>query len=136
MLKFAKPLLFLIAYLTSAYDANGNMLYAIRSETIPAASGVNQQVSLSLDTGDAADSYTYDALNRLKTAKVSGKNASYTYDGTGLRTSKTVDGVTTAFVNNGGSVAVEIKNGIATDFRRGLGLISYGGGTNNMSPFS
>jgi RHS repeat-associated protein len=42
----------------------------------------------------AATAYTYDQANRLKTA---GATASYAYDGDGIRSAKTVSGVTSAF---------------------------------------
>ncbi|MGH7787861.1 MAG: RHS repeat-associated core domain-containing protein [Candidatus Binatia bacterium] len=63
-------------------DANGN--------TLSRSDGVN------------ADTYTYDGENRLIAAEVElGPNpgaVSYTYDADGLRTSATVDGVTTTFL--------------------------------------
>jgi RHS repeat-associated protein len=61
---------------TLTYDRNGNL------------------------TSDGTTSYTYDAINQL-TAAVSTKNSTYSYDSFGRRYSKTVDGSTTVFLNDG-----------------------------------
>ena len=50
--------------------------------------------------------------------------ASYTYDGAGLRQSKTVNGVTTSFVLNGMYVGAETSGGTSTYYSRGANLIS------------
>ena len=42
-----------------------------------------------------------------------GLAATYTYDASGIRTSKTVNGVTTEYLTAGGSVLSEKKNGMA-----------------------
>jgi len=62
--------------------------------------------------------YAYDQANRL--TRVSGPNASatYTYNGDGLRASKTVGGVTTTFVWDGGSPANVLSDG-ATSYLYG-----------------
>lgn len=44
--------------------------------------------------------FTWDAGRQLATAQHGGRNMSYTYDENGLRTSKTVDGVTTTYTWN------------------------------------
>jgi RHS repeat-associated protein len=61
---------------TLTYDRNGNL------------------------TSDGTNTYTYDAVNQL-TAAVSTKNSTYSYDSFGRRYSKTVDGSTTVFLNDG-----------------------------------
>lgn len=49
-------------------------------------------------------SFQYDGLNQLKSA-VEHSASTYTYNGDGLRETKTVDGVTTTQVLDGGNVA-------------------------------
>jgi RHS repeat-associated protein len=61
---------------TLTYDRNGNL------------------------TSDGTNTYSYDAINQL-TAAVSTKNSTYSYDSFGRRYSKTVDGQTTVFLNDG-----------------------------------
>ncbi len=58
------------------YDNDGNLIY------------------------DSRNTYTYDEENRLKT-NVSSETSSYTYDAFNRRVSKTVNGVTTYFINDG-----------------------------------
>ncbi len=108
------------------YDANGNQISKLTNAVADTASG---SAALSLDAPQTeAVLNTYDLLNRLKTAEIN-KNgarttASYAYDGTGLRTSKTVNGVTTSFVLDGMNVVYETTSGSSTYYSRGLGLIS------------
>ncbi len=46
----------------------------------------------------------------------------YTYNASGYRTSKTVDGVTTEHLLDGANVAADVANGQVTQYVRGLGL--------------
>ncbi|OQB13724.1 MAG: tRNA(Glu)-specific nuclease WapA precursor [Firmicutes bacterium ADurb.Bin193] len=50
--------------------------------------------------------------------------ASYTYNATGIRPSKTVDGVTTQHLLDGVNVAADVTNGQVTAYIRGLSLIA------------
>ncbi len=53
-------------------------------------------------TSDGANTFAYDAENRLTTAAMGGgRNASYTYDPMGRRASKSVDGVSTEILYDG-----------------------------------
>ncbi|OQB13726.1 MAG: tRNA3(Ser)-specific nuclease WapA precursor [Firmicutes bacterium ADurb.Bin193] len=50
--------------------------------------------------------------------------ASYTYNAAGIRTSKTVDGVTTQHLLDGVNVAADVTDGQVTGYIRGLSLIA------------
>ena len=69
------------------YDANGNLL--------------------------SDGKYTYSWTKGSLLAKVTGDGleAAYTYDASGIRTSKTVIGVKTEYLTAGGSILAEKKNG-------------------------
>jgi len=70
---------------------------------------------------------TYDGFNRLATSEVDRNgtttNASYTYNGMGLRQSKTVNGVTTGHIWDGSNIVSDITGGQSTTYVRGLSLI-------------
>ena len=70
------------------YDANGNLL--------------------------SDGKYTYSWTKGSLLAKVTGDSleAAYTYDASGIRTSKTVNGVKTEYLTAGGSILAEKKNGV------------------------
>ena len=70
------------------YDANGNLL--------------------------SDGKYTYSWTKGSMLAKVTGDGleAAYTYDASGIRTSKTVNGVKTEYLTAGGSILAEKKNGV------------------------
>ena len=68
-------------------------------------------------------SFQYDGLNQLKSA-VGHSASTYNYNGDGLRQTKTVDGITTTQVLDGGNVAVEIKGNEITKYVRGVNLIT------------
>lgn len=55
--------------------------------------------------------------------------ASYTYNGDGLRMSKTVDG-TTSHIWDGTNIAGDVTNGTVTKYIRGIQLISSKTGSN------
>jgi RHS repeat-associated protein len=78
------------------YDANGNM------------------------TSDGTRTYEWDAANRLTAVKQGATTlASYTYNSTGLRTSRTVDGATTSYVLEEVSVVEERGAGATTKHFQG-----------------
>ena len=70
------------------YDANGNLL------------------------SDGNYTYSWTKGSQLQKVTGNGLAATYTYDASGIRTSKTVNGVTTEYLTAGGSVLSEKKNGI------------------------
>ena len=53
----------------------------------------------------------------------------YTYDGTGLMQTRTVDGVTTQFIWDGANIVAEITDNVVTTYSRGIRLISTKIGT-------
>ena len=59
-----------------------------------------------------------------------GKTASYTYNGDGLRMSKTVDGKTTKHIWDGTDIVGDVTDGTVTKYIRGLQLISSNNGNN------
>ena len=59
-----------------------------------------------------------------------GKTASYTYNGDGLRMSKTVDGKTTKHIWDGTDIVGDVTDGTVTKYIRGLQLISSKNGSN------
>jgi RHS repeat-associated protein len=132
------------------YDSVGNRL--VRSGTLPGIGlqsfastdyDPNDRLTKDISAGDTgyddngnttikgADSYQYDAENRLVSATVGGKSISIVYDGDGNRVSKTVDGVTTTYLvdtNNltGYSQVLEEKRAgiLVKAYTYGLDLIS------------
>ena len=79
-------------------------------------------------TGKGSATYSYDALDRL-TQVVSGTTTvQFAYDGDGVRLGKTVDGVTTAYVQDVGAllpvVLVETTGGQTTRYLYGNALIA------------
>ena len=96
---------------TSNYDGNGNLR--------------------TRGNGSVTDTYVYDAENRLVSATVqSGINpgaVDYAYDADGMRTSKTVDGIATAFLldknRDFAQVVVETTGATATTYTLGRQLI-------------
>jgi RHS repeat-associated protein len=73
------------------YDANGNL------------------------TGDGVKTYEWDSENRLLAVKLGGSPlASFTYDGSGRRATKTAGGVTTTYIYHGAQFLEEQSGGSAT----------------------
>ena len=66
----------------------------------------------------------YDSWNQLTKTMQNGKTASYTYNGDGLRMSKTVDGTTTRHIWDGTNIAGDVTNETVTKYIRGIQLIS------------
>ena len=86
------------------YDANGN--------------------TLTVTSPDSIQVNTYDAFNRLVATNVNGNKTSYIYNTAGIRTAKSVDGIITAFLLDGGNVVGEIQSGeVTANYLRGANLI-------------
>ena len=66
------------------FDANGSITRYENDVTIANSVSSNQGVN----SATATENYTYDAAGRMNTAKRAGNNANYTYDGFGIRASK------------------------------------------------
>ncbi len=69
-------------------------------------------------TNDGTNTYTWDARNRL-TAMIGGATASFSYDGLGRRTSKTINSVTTNYQYDGKDIVAE-TGATASTYVRGL----------------
>ncbi len=136
----------LIEQLTYAYDPDGNQTSVTRANgagtVIPAAvssttyDAANQQTAfngaaLTYDakgslTNDGTNTYQWNARDQL--VAISGAvTASFTYDGLGRRTSKTIDGHTTTYLYDGHDIVAEIDNQ--------EGLVTYLRGLNIDEPF-
>ena len=92
---------------TLAYDANGNMLTGLNGRSI-----------------------TYDYANRPTSVSHAGQTTGFTYDGTGGRQSKVVDGVTTFYagmaeIRNFGTPQEQLILQPHADFRLVDGVASY-----------
>ena len=68
--------------------------------------------------------YSYDVFDRLTSYSSGGNGASYTYDGNGIRLSKTVNDITTNFINDGGYVVGEVSGDSIIKYTYGNNLIS------------
>ena len=109
------------------YDPNGNQ---ISSMTTTASSTGAPSMGVE-PAGGATNSYSeYDSWNQLTRTMQNGKTTSYTYNGDGLRMSKTVDGVTTSHIWDGTNIAGDVTNGTVTKYIRGIQLISSKKGSN------
>jgi RHS repeat-associated protein len=64
-------------------------------------------------TAFGSESYTWDVRGRLSGLTKPGLTATYGYDPSGLRTRQTVNGTTTTFLLDGGSVVSESTGGVA-----------------------
>ena len=103
------------------YDPNGNQ---ISSMTVTTGGGENAVVGIEPAGGNTNSINEYDSWNQLTKTMQNGKTASYTYNGDGLRMSKTVDGTTTSHIWDGMNIAGDVTNGTVTKYIRGIQLIS------------
>jgi len=84
---------------TLTYDQNGNL------------------------TNDGANTYTWDARNRLIARSGPGINESFVYDALGRRISKTINGVTTSNLYDGNDIVAEIGSGaVGATYLRSLNI--------------
>jgi RHS repeat-associated protein len=110
------------------YDNNGNRIASNTGKFVNAGSG-DGRIAVS-EYSDDVWLYGYDGFNRLVSA-FNGLNASrYTYRPDGLRDGKTVNGVKTTQVWEGGSVGLELNssNQVIGSYVRGVNLIKSGNG--------
>ena len=134
-----------IDYLTKmGYDKNGNMTSRQRS-SIGGPVGENTSMEVSIGTMQSnpgsesvAETFSYNVLNQMVGYQNSnGTNASYTYDATGMRTSKTVNGVEKKFYYNGMYILNEGDSTeiTATNFVGLTGIEGRQNGANEMAFF-
>ena len=110
------------------YDPNGNQ---ISSMTVSTGGTGTAGVGIALVGADNTNSYSeYNSWNQLTKTMQNGKTASYTYNGDGLRMSKTVDGVKTSHIWDGTNIAADVSGSTVTKYIRGLQLISSKKGSN------
>ncbi|MDP4093577.1 MAG: S8 family serine peptidase [Bacillota bacterium] len=95
---------------TYTYDNNGNMLSSSKV-TIKAATPGKQATAGISAPGQSNDSYvtfySYDVWNQLIKTTVGSQTITYTYNGDGLRVSKTVNGQTTNYLYEYSQVVLE-----------------------------
>ena len=72
-----------------------------------------------------SQTYTYDGFNQLVGAVNGAQTMTYSYNGDGLRTSKTVNGVKTQYVWDGQEIALELDGAgnVTNKYIRGINLI-------------
>ena len=108
-------------YTQLAYDKNGNQLMkqhsSVTDETGEPEYGAEA-------TSEYAELYRYNLFGQLTEMQHGNIAATYTYNAAGLRTSKTVNGVTTQHMLDGANVVADVMGGQTTTYARGLGLIS------------
>lgn len=109
------------------YDPNGNQ---ISSMTISTGGTGTAGAGIELAGGNTNSYSEYDSWNQLTKTMQNGKTASYTYNGDGLRMSKTVNGTKTSHIWDGTNIAGDVTNGTVTKYIRGLQLISSKKGSN------
>jgi RHS repeat-associated protein len=105
------------------YDANGNRLSKPNETLTPIGSGAP---SVGLDLNSGFELYEYDVFNRQRRANIGGIVTTYIYAASNLRHSKTTGGVTTTHIWDGSNISLDIVDGTATKYIRGIGLISSG----------
>jgi YD repeat-containing protein len=71
--------------------------------------------------------YIYDGLNRLISVNMGGETTDYAYRPDGLRHSKSTNNITTTHIWDGANISLDIVDGVASKYIRGIGLISSGG---------
>ena len=107
----------------TATDPSGN----VRTNTYEVSQGATSK-AFTYDpngnmTSDGTKTYEWDAANGLVAVKQGGSTvASYTYNAAGIRTSKTVGGVTTSYMLEGANVVEERAGGVTTKDLQGPGI--------------
>ena len=92
-----------------AYDRNGNNLMKVSGYITDKKEG-EEETGIS-GSSPYVTMYEYDSFGRLSKAETGGKKAEYSYDGNGVRRSKTVEGKTTGYYMAGDQVINETENG-------------------------
>ncbi len=112
------------------YENNGNTICKTKEKISPTIQGQPTEVSLSTGGEQETTDLTlneYDGFNQLIKTSTGDLTAEYTYDGTGLRTSKNVNGTVTNQIWDGDQIALETdeSGNIKNKYVRGINLI-YG----------
>ena len=93
------------------YDRNGNQMK--KQELLFTDEG-QDGISISGVSGSTVSEYSYNLNNQLTGYRSGDVEAYYSYTAEGLRKAKTVNGVTTEFIWDGGNLAAERKSGEIT----------------------
>ena len=105
---------------TYRYDPNGNTISRLTETFSPANAN---PAALSLH-GDGWEINEYNGFNQLITTIKDGAEIGYAYKPDGSRLSKTVDGVTTTHLWDGGNIVAELAGSAVKDiYLRGINLI-------------
>ena len=88
---------------TFSYDADNRLAMV---GTVPVTYDANGQL-----LSDGTRTFTWDVRGRLTGISATGSNSQFTYDPSGLRTGKVVDGVATSYLLDGQNVVSEISGG-------------------------
>lgn len=100
-----------------SYDYNGNQTSVTKQTTDLIKGTTGAVINLS--------SNQYNGFNQLISETSNGQTATYTYNGDGLRTSKTIGAVTTSHIWDGDQIAFEYDSaGNGTKYIRGINLIA------------
>ena len=76
-------------------------------------------------SGEETTDYIFNGAGELAEVWQEGEVYTYEYDHTGLRTAKTVDGVTTSMITDGMYVVAEYTGAQKTCYYRGMNLMGY-----------
>ena len=111
------------------YDPNGNMKYKAYSRIEP-ENGQPATLELS-ENSPYLEQFEYDSFNRLTKLTKDDTIAVYSYAANGMRSGKTVNGVTTTHVWDGMNIVYEnvsdagnLQNNLIAKYYRGMGIIS------------
>ena len=110
------------------YDNNGNQVSQVGSVEKPRVEGENETLKVGvLEESNQQDVTinSYNGLNQLTKTITGGTVATYSYNGDGLRSAKTVNGITTTHVWDGRQIALELNEAgaVAAKYVRGINLI-------------
>ena len=119
---------------TYDYTSNGNYTGLLQKET-KVTGDVTQETTYTYDANgnqitkndpdEGLQSNTYDGINQLVAVQNGENTASYTYDYTGLRDSKTVNGVTINQIWDGKQLVADVQDTYTADvYIRGTSLIA------------
>lgn len=107
-----------------AYDNNGNLLRKRKYAAEGISFGDVEYEGVALNSGENTEEFEFDLWGRMITADVNNAHICYEYDGNGIRLSKSIDGVTTSFVNDGGLVVGEVTGDSVVKYTYGINLAS------------
>ena len=117
---------------SAGYDNNGNLLS--ENTALYSPSGAEDTIAISDTTDMKFSLYEYNLKNQLVSFSNNTSEVSYSYGANGLRKSKTVGGVNTAFVWNGQNLACETKGADKTYYIYDMtGIILSETGANSKS---